>query len=260
MSDEGLGALLALDLIVPIRSSSGGPVDAARVPIEGMRHGSDEQGRFLAAYTSPENYIQYGPPGSDAVELPARDLFARAEAAGDRVVIDPGSPAQVEVPTAVLPFLAAGIDPVTPEAMRARRPFGELPPLEAPSELPEPFATELRGQLAELHQVRAAWLLRAGTGWTVGVQLAEEAAPLAGPAGAAGVGPGGGHDAGLAAFDEVRNRLHALAAAHLGGRRALAVTDLSAQPVREAYESAAPPMYVRAGEKPRGILGRLRRE
>ncbi|MGH2457055.1 MAG: hypothetical protein ACRDHD_12460, partial [Candidatus Limnocylindria bacterium] len=82
-----------------------------------------------------------------------------------------------------------------------------------------------------------AWLLRAGTGWTVGIQLAD--------------------DADLASFDEVRNRLHALAGEHLGGRRELAVTDLSAQPVREAYESVAGPWYVKPAEKPKGILGRL---
>jgi hypothetical protein len=141
------------------------------------------------------------------------------------------------VPAAVLPFLAAGIDPVTPEAMRARRPYGELPPLEAPSEVPEPFGGELQRELSELPQVTAAWLLRAGTGWTVGVELAD--------------------DAGLAGFDEVRNRLHALAAEHLGGRRELAVTDLRAQPVREAYEAAAGPYYVRPDQKPKGFLGRL---
>ena len=82
-----------------------------------------------------------------------------------------------------------------------------------------------------------AWLLRAGTGWTVGIQLVPEAE--------------------LAHFDEVRNRLHALAHEHLGGRRALAVTDLGAAPVREAYESVAGPWYVKPEEKPKGILGRL---
>jgi hypothetical protein len=237
MSDETLGALLALELIVPIRTSSGDSVDSARVPPEGIRHGTDADGPFMAAYTSPQAYIEFGPPGSDAVELSARDVFARAEAAGERVVIDPGSPSQLEVPAAVLPFLAAGIDPVTPDAMRARRPYGELPPLEAPTEVPEPFGGELRRELSELPQVTAAWLLRAGTGWTVGVELAD--------------------DAGLAGFDEVRNRLHALAAEHLGGRRELAVTDLRAQPVREAYEAASGPYYVRPDQKPKGFLGRL---
>ena len=139
-----------------------------RVPVEAMRHGADEGGRFLAAYTSPDTYHQFGPQGSDAIELPARDIFSRAEAAGERVVIDPGAPAQIEVPAAVLPFLAAGIDPTTPEAMRARRPHGELPPLEAPAEVPQPFGGELQRELAELAQVDRAWLLRAGTGWTVG--------------------------------------------------------------------------------------------
>jgi hypothetical protein len=237
MTEFGLGDLLKLSLIVPIRSSSGDAVDPTRVPVEGMRHGSDEKGRFLAAYTSEDLYREFGPPGSDAIQLAARDVFARAEAVGERVVIDPGGPAELEVPPSVLPFLAAGIEPTSPEAMRARRPYGELPPLEVPQEVPQPFGAELTRELTELPQVARAWLLRAGTGWTVGVLLDE--------------------DAPLAAFDEVRNRLHALAGEHLGGRRELAVTDLRAQPVREAYESAAGPWYEKAAEKPKGFLGRL---
>jgi hypothetical protein len=237
MTDTGLGELLAMSLVIPIRSSSGEAVDPDRVPVEGMRHGSDEAGRFLAAYTTRETFGEFGPPGSDAMELPARDLFARAEAAGERVLIDPGSPGQLEVPAAVLPFLAAGIDPTTPEAMRARRPFGELPPLEVPTEVPQPFGGELIRELTELPQVDKAWLLRAGTGWTVGILLIA--------------------DADLQAFDEVRNRLHALAGEHLGGRRELAVTDLGAGPVREAYASVAGPWYTKPAEKPKGILGRL---
>jgi hypothetical protein len=237
MTEPGLGDLLQMALVVPIRSSSGQAVDPARVPVDGMRHGTDEAGRFLAAYSSPQAYHEFGPPGSDAIELPARDLFARAEAAGERVVIDAGAPAELEVPAAVLPFLAAGIDPSTPEAMRARRPYGELPPLEAPHEVPQPFGGELQRELSELPQVGRAWLLRAGSGWTIGIQLVP--------------------DADLAAFDEVRNRLHAVAAEHLGGRRELAVTDLGAASVREAYESVSGPWYVAAPEKPKGILGRL---
>ena len=237
MTETGLGGLLAMTLVIPIRSSSGEPVDPARVPLEGMRHGTDAEGRFLPAYTSADTFREFGPAGSDAIELGARDLFGRAELGRERVVIDPGAPGQLEVPEGLIPFLAAGIDPTSPEAMRARRPFGELPPLEVPSEVPEPFGTELGAALGELPQVEAAWLLRAGSGWTVGIHQ--------------------GADAELAAFDEVRNRLHALASEHLGGRRALAVTDLSAAPVREAYESVAPPWYARAPEKPKGFLGRL---
>jgi hypothetical protein len=237
MTGTTLGALLSLDLIVPIRSSSGEPVDPTRVPVEAMRHGTDEKGRFLPAYTSPETYIEFGPPGSDAIEIAARELFIRAEAGSDRVVIDPGSPAQLEVPTTVLPFLAAGIDPTTPEAMRARRPYGELPPLEAPAEVPEPFGAELHRELTDLPQVIEAWLLRAGTGWTLGVLLEP--------------------DAELVHFDEVRNRAHAVASEHLASRRELAVTDLRAQPVREAYEAAGGPWYIRPPEKPKGILGRI---
>ncbi|HYN64122.1 MAG TPA: SseB family protein [Candidatus Limnocylindrales bacterium] len=237
MTEPGLGELLDMTLVVPIRSSSGQAVDPTRVPVEAMRHGTDDGGRFLAAYTSPDAYREFGPPGSDAIELPARDIFMRAEAAEERVVIDPGAPSQLEVPAAVLPFLAAGIDPTTPEAMRARRPYGELPPLEAPTEVPQPFGGELQRELTDLVQVDRAWLLRAGTGWTVGIQLVPEAD--------------------LASFDEVRNRLHALASEHLGGRRELAITDLSAAPVREAYESVEGPWYVRQPDKPKGIFGRL---
>lgn len=238
MTETGLRDLLSMTFIVPIRTSSGEEVaDPLRVPLDGMRHGSDATGRFLPAYTSDELLSEFGPPGSDAIRLPAREVFARAEGGGERVVIDPGAPGELEVPAAVLPFLAAGIDPASPDAMRARRPFGELPPLEVPSEVPEPFSTELRRELAELPQVQRAWLLRAGSGWTVGVQLAPEAV--------------------LASFDEVRNRLHALAREHLGGRRSLAVTNLAAPPVREAYESAAGPWYERQPSKGKGILGRL---
>jgi hypothetical protein len=236
-SQTGLSDLLTMQLVVPIRSSSGEPVDPARVPLDGMRHGSDAQGRFLPAYTSADLFREFGPPGSDAIELGARDLFARAELGGERVVIDSGAPGELEVPAAVIPFLAAGIDPTSPEAMRARRPFGQLPPLEVPTDVPEPFGTELRTALTELTQVGAAWLLRAGSGWTVGIQLVA--------------------DAGLSAFDEVRNRLHAVATEHLGGRRSLAVTDLRAPAVREAYETVSGPWFTRQPEKSRGFLGRL---
>lgn len=237
MTETTLGALLSMDLIVPIRSSSGQPVSPDRVPLTAMRHGTDEKGRFLPAYTTPERYIEFGPPGSDAVELAARELFIRADTAGERIVIDPGSPAQLEVPEGVMPFLAAGIDPTTPEAMRARRPFGELPPLEAPTDVPEPFGAELHRELTLLPQVIKAWLLRAGTGWTLGVLLEP--------------------DAELVDFDEVRNRAHAVASEHLASRRELAITDLRAQPVREAYEAAAGPWYIRPPEKPKGIIGRI---
>ena len=237
MNQTGLGELLAMSLLVPIRSSGGEAVDPSRVPVEGYRHGTDGQGRFVAAYTSPELLREFGPPGTDAIELGSREFFARCERGGERVVIDPGAPGELEVPAAVLPFLAAGIDPTSPEAMRARRPFGELPPLEVPTEIPEPFGNQVRAALLELPQVDHAWLLRAGTGWTVGIVLVADVA--------------------LDAFDEVRNRLHALATEHLGSRRALAVTDLGAHPVREAYESVSGPWYNKPPEKPTGFMSRL---
>ncbi len=236
MSEPRLGDLLSSELILPIRSSSGESPDPSRIPMEAFRHGSDETGRYLAAYTSTELFGEFGPPGSDHVSVPARELFARIDGADERLIIDPGSPAQVEVPAAVLPFLAAGIDPATPEAMRARRPFGELPPLEAPADIPEPFGPELRRALGELPQVKRAWLLRAGQAWTVGIEMVPAAA--------------------VGNFDEVRNKLHAVATEHLGSRRDLAVTDLRAPSLREAYDTVAAPFYV-AAEPSKGFLSRL---
>lgn len=232
-----LGDLLAATLLVPVRSSAGEPLEGTRVPDEALRHGTDETGPFLAAYTTAELADEFGPAGSDRVELLARDFFARAEGAGERVIIDPGSLAQVEVPAAVLPFLAAGIDPTSPEAMAARRPHGELPPLEPPTDIPDTLGAALRTTLAELPQVARAWLLRAGRDWTMGVEMADHAT--------------------LTDYDEVRNRLHALATEHLGSRRDLIVTDLRAASVREAYDAVAAPFYVAAAKSKGGFLAKL---
>ena len=133
------------------------------------------------------------------------------------------------------PFLVAGIDLASPAALRARRPLGALPPLELPASVPEPFGGELRMALAELTAVQRAWLLRVGTAWTVGIDLHP--------------------DAPLAEFDAVRNRLHALAAEHLGSRRDLVVTDLRAPALRAHYESVGPPYYVPSA--PKGFFSRL---
>jgi hypothetical protein len=178
----------------------------------------------------------FGPPGSDHVRVDARELFERADAAQERIVVDPGTPAQVEIAVGVLPFLAAGINPNHPDAMRARRPVGELPPLEVPEQVPEPFGRELRAALEDLAQVERAWLLRAGTAWTAGVQLLPDAV--------------------LGDFDAVRNRLHAVATEHLGSRRLLAVTDLRAPSLRDLYDSTAAPFFVRQSQH-KSILGRL---
>ncbi|TMB81876.1 MAG: SseB family protein [Chloroflexi bacterium] len=231
----GATALLERELLIPIRSSSGDVPDAERITIESLRHGTDQQGRFLAAFTDREALSVLGPPGSDAIALTGRELFERAERADERVVVNPGSPDQVEVPAGVLPFLLAGIDLTTPDALRARRPLGGLPPLEVPASIPEPFGAEMRAALAELPAVERAWLLRVGTAWTVGVQL-DPRAPLA-------------------EFDAVRNRLHALASEHLGSRRDLIVTDLRSPTLRAHYEAAAPPFYVPAA--PRSFFTRL---
>jgi hypothetical protein len=220
-----LDELAAAELIVPLRSSNGSMPDPARVGIDAMRHGTDESGdRFLAAFTSVETFGAHGPPGSDWIRLPARQLFERADAAQERVVVDPGAPTEVDLNPGILSFLAAGIDPNQPEAMRARRPLGAMPPLEAPEQVPEPFGSELRSTLSELPQVERAWLLRAGTAWTAGIQMAPDAV--------------------LSDFDTVRNRLHALATEHLGSRRLLAVTDLRAPALRDEYDAAGAPFYV----------------
>jgi hypothetical protein len=211
--------------------------DAERVGTDAFRHGTDDAGeRFIAAFTAPDVMRDFGPPGSDHVRLAARDLFERADAAQERVVVDPGAPTQVEIAVGVLPFLAAGIDPNRPDALRARRPLGDLPPLEAPEQVPDPFGRELLAALGDLPQVQRAWLLRAGTAWSAGVQLVPDAV--------------------LGDFDAVRNRLHAVATEHLGSRRLLAVTDLRAPALLELYDATAAPFYVRRDES-RGILGRL---
>ena len=232
-----LDAMLDAELLVPIRSSSGAVPDIERIGPEAYRHGVDEGGaRFIAAFSDLAALETYGPPGSDHVRVPARELFERAEAAHERVVVDPGAPTQLEIAVGVLPFLAAGIDPNRPDALRARRPVGGVPTLVAPDDVPEPFGAELRAALTDLSQVERAWLLRAADAWTVGIQL--------------------GPDAVLGDFDAVRNRLHAVATEHLGSRRALAVTDLRAPSLREEYDATAAPFYVRQPEK-RSIFGRL---
>jgi len=232
-----LDELIDADLLVPVRSSTGESPDPSALGVEAFRHGTDDAGeRFLAAFTAPEVLAEHGPPGSDHVRLPARTLFERAEAAHERVVIDPGAASQVEIAVGVLPFLAAGIDPNRPDALRARRPLGGLATLEAPEQIPDPFGRELRAALEELHQVERAWLLRAGTSWTAGIQMAPDAV--------------------LGDFDAVRNRLHAVATEHLGSRRLLAVTDLRAPALREMYDATAAPFYVRRGDQ-KGILSRI---
>jgi hypothetical protein len=232
-----LEEVVGAELLVPIRSSSGETPDAGRLSAPAFRHGTDEDGeRFIAAFTTPDVLRDFGPPGSDHVRMGARELFELADAAQERVVVDPGAPTQVEIAVGVLPFLASGIDPNRPDALRARRPLGEMPPLEAPEQIPEPFGRELRSALEELTQVERAWLLRAGTAWTAGIQL--------------------GPDAVLGDFDAVRNRLHAVATEHLGSRRLLAVTDLRAPALRDLYDATAAPFYVRqSGTK--GLLGRI---
>jgi len=225
------------ELLVPIRSSSGEAPDPERLSTDAYRRGTDEAGeRFIAAFSAVDVLRDFGPPGSDHVRIAARDLFERADAVQERIVIDPGAPSQLEVAVGVLPFLAAGIDPNRPDALRARRPLGEMPALEAPEQVPEPFGRELLAAFGELPQVERAWLLRVSTSWTAGIQLVPDAV--------------------LGDFDAVRNRLHAVATEHLGSRQMLAVTDLRAQALREQYDATAAPFYVRRGGQ-RGVLSRL---
>lgn len=232
-----LDGLVDAELLVPIRSSSGEVPSPDVLDMDAFRHGTDESGeRFLAAFTSPDMLRDYGPPGSDYVRMAARDLFERADAAGERVVVDPGAPTQVDLGARVLPYLAAGIDPNRPDALRARRPLGDMPSLQAPDEVPEPFGSELRAVLAGLPHVERAWLLRSGEGWSIGIQLDA--------------------DSELGDFDVVRNRLHAVATEQLGSRRLLAVTDVRAPALRERYDATAAPFYVRRGQQ-KGILSRI---
>lgn len=231
-----LDDLIDKELLVPVRSSSGEAHDPDSVTVEHLRHGTDETGeRFIAAFTSKATFSAHGPPGSDAVRMRGRRLFEHADAAQERVVVDPGAPTQVEIASGVMPFLAAGIDPNRPDALRARRPLGDLPSLEAPDEIPEPFGREMLAALQHLPQVERAWLLRAGSLWTAGIQMR----------------PG----ARLADFDAVRNLLHAVASKHLGSRQHLAVTDLRAPALRELYDAAAAPFFAR--QSGRGIFGRI---
>lgn len=229
--------LAATELLVPVRSSTGDARDPSGLSIDDFRHGTDDTGaRFLAAFTSPQTFAEFGPPGSDHISIRGRDLFARAEAASVRVVVDPGARTEVEITGGLLPYLAAGIDPNRPDALRARRTIGDAPDLEVPGDVPDGLAVALRSALDGLAHVERAWLLRAGDGWTLGVQLTAEAV--------------------LADFDEVRNRLHAVATEQLGSRRLLAVTDVRAPALRDAYDATAAPFFVRR-PKPRGLLSRL---
>jgi SseB protein N-terminal domain len=233
-----LDQLIDAELLVPLRSSIGATPDPTRVGLDAMRHGTDENHeRFVAAFTSIDTFSSHGPPGSDWVRLPARLLFERADTAQERVVIDPGAPSEVDLSPGILSFLAAGIDPNQPEVMRARRPLGAMPPLEAPEQVPEPFGSALRSTLSELPQVERAWLLRAGTAWTAGIQMVPDAV--------------------LSDFDTVRNRLHALATEHLGSRRLLAVTDLRAPALRDEYDAAGAPYYVAERGAGKGFLSRI---
>ncbi len=232
-----LDELIEAELVVPIRSSSGASPDPALLDVEALRHGTDDAGqRFIAAFSSSAALEEFGPAGSDTVRVAARDLFERADTAQERVVIDPGAPTQVEVAVGVLPFLAAGIDPNRPDALRARRPLGDLPALEVPDQIPEPFGRELHAALVQLSRVRRAWLLRAGSAWTAGIELDPDAL--------------------LADFDAVRNRLHAVATEHLGSRRMIAVTDLRSAALRDMYDATAAPFFARHEER-KGLLSRL---
>lgn len=231
-----LDELADATLIVPIRSSGGATPNPELLDAGDVRHGSTDSGeRFVAAFSTADAFDRHGPSGSDRVSMPAQRLFELARRAGERVVVDPGAPTQVDVPAGVVPFMAAGIDPNRPDALRARRPLGDTPSLWA-EPVPEPLADALRAALIGLPQVERAWLLRSGAGWTAGIGMRR--------------------DTGLSDFDQVRNRLHAVATEALGSRRALAVTDLSAPALREQFAAVADPFYL-AAQPETGFLTRL---
>lgn len=243
MADPALGRALEelrdAELLVPVRSSGGRALDAEGVAADEMRHGTDESGRFLAAYTTGRLLEEFGPPGTDHIRIRGDRLLALAAAAGERVVVDPGAPEQRELAAELVAALAGGPPVGVPAAPRpAPRPLRRgvpLPELSAPDEVPPALADALGGALEALPQVDRAWLLRRGEGWTIGVQQAPEAT--------------------LSDFDEVRNRLHAVATEQLGTRRLLAVTDLRAAALRRRYAELADPFYERGSS--RGILGRF---
>jgi hypothetical protein len=232
-----LDELIGIDLLVPIRSSSGESPDPALLAADAYRHGTDGDGeRFIAAFTTLELMRELGPPGSDHVRIPSRLLFERADAVHERIVVDPGAPSQVDVAVGVLGFLAAGIDPNRPDALRARHPLGAMPQLAAPDSVPEALGRAILGALSDLPQVERAWLLRAGEAWAAGIQMQPDAV--------------------LGDFDAVRNRLHAVATEHLGSGSAIIVTDVRAPALRDQYDATAAPFYIRPGTQ-RGILGRI---
>lgn len=247
--------LLGRELIVPVRSSEGRELEAIRVPIDELRHGRDERGPFLAAYTDPALFETYGPPRSDWIRLPARELASRADGAAERVILDPGAPGERELPGEALTALAAGAVPgglvrrtiasaeeprsygtaARPAPPPVTRPGQPLPELAPPGEIPSAFGEALSVALEDLPQVARAWLLRRGEGWTIGIEQVRQAA--------------------LADFDEVRNKLHAVATEQLGTRRLLAVTDLRAPSLRDHYASMAEPFFERRDRA--GFLSRI---
>ena len=194
-----------------------------RASADAFRHGVDEDGeRFIAAFSSPA-CSAYGPPGSDRVRMPARDLFERAEAAHERVVVDPGAPTQVEIAVGVLPFLPRESIPIG--RMRSA-PDGRSATCRRSRYRIRSRIRSVRAfaALEDLPKVERAWLLRAGTAWTAGIQMAPDAL--------------------LGDFDAVRNRLHAVATEHLGsaapGRDRPACAAL-----RDMYDATAAPYYAR---------------
>ena len=243
LGDGRLDELLGTELLVPVRSSGGRELDAAGVPLDEMRHGSDQAGRFLAAYTDESLFREYGPAGSDLIRVWGRELIKMAAAAGERILVDPGAPEQRELPAELVARTAAAADasprltgPGAPGTTAAgfRRP-PPPPELSPPGDVPATLPSALRSSLEQLPQVERAWLLRRGEGWNIGIQQSR--------------------DATLSDFDEVRNRLHAVGTQQLGTRRLLAVTDLRAPSLRRQYAAMAPPFYERAGR--RGLLDRL---
>ena len=220
-----LDELHRANLVVPIRSSSGGR-RPWRVGPDAFRHGADGRRALHRGLPAP-SLREFGPPGSDHVRCrPATSSSAPRRPAS--------AWSSTPVPRRRSRSPSACCRSWPPGSIRTDRTPCARAARSAPAAArgsrrsPRAVGAELRAALRDLPQVERAWLLRAGDAWTAGIQL--------------------GPDAVLGDFDAVRNRLHAVATEHLGSRRALAVTDLRAPSLREEYDATRRRSTCDAGE------------
>ena len=149
----------------------------------------------------PRSCAEFGPPGSDtsgcrhatSSSAPMRRRSASWSTRARRPQVE------IAVGRAAVPRRRHRSEPARRPA-RAPTRSATCPRSRSPDQVPEPFGRELLAALTDLPQVERAWLLRAGTAWTAGIQLVPDAL--------------------LGDFDAVRNRLHAVATEHLGSRKA----------------------------------------